>query len=159
MKVIAMQASDFPAVQRIQEQAYAAELVESIEVLAAKYRWSPELCFVACVDDVVAGYVIAHGWDRETSPGLHKEYEELPVVEAVHIHDLAVDPAFLGRGVARAILAALEDAARAKSLREMTLVAVAGADSFWTRMGFVVERAAEGYDDVAVFMRRYLEEA
>ncbi len=156
MKVVAMQERDLQSVQEIETKAYAGDLVESFDVLLAKYRLMPELCFVARVDDQVAGYVIAHGWDRDTSPGLHKVYEALPEVEAVHIHDMAVDPQFLGRGIARALLAALDAACIAKALPEMTLVAVAGADTFWAKMGFSVERSVQGYDDVAVFMRRYL---
>ena len=156
MQVVAMQEHDLPFVQEIEVKAYAGDLVESFDVLLAKYRLMPELCFVAYVDDVVVGYVIAHGWDRDTSPGLHKVFETLPEVEVVHIHDMAVDPQFLGRGIARALLAALDAACLAKSLSEMTLVAVAGADIFWTRMGFLTEKQAQGYDEVAVFMRRNL---
>ncbi len=156
MQVVAMQENDLPSVQEIETKAYAGDLVESFDVLLAKYRLMPQLCFVARVDDVVAGYVIAHGWDRETSPGLHRIDETLPNVEAVHIHDMAVDPQFLGRGIARALLATLDAACIAQALPEMTLVAVAGAETFWTRMGFSVEKPVRGYDEVAVFMRRYL---
>lgn len=156
MQVVAMQESDLSSVQEIESMAYAGDLVESFDVLLAKYRLMPELCFVARVDDAVVGYVIAHGWERDTSPGLHKVYEALPDMEVVHIHDMAVNPQFSGRGIARALLAALDAACIEKALPEMTLVAVAGADTFWARMGFSVEKPAQGYDEVAVFMRRYL---
>ncbi|MBA2660943.1 MAG: GNAT family N-acetyltransferase [Bradymonadaceae bacterium] len=150
-----MTEADLSDVERIEYLAYSEELAEPIAVLAAKFRLAPALCFVARVDSMTVGYAIAHPWDRHSSPGLGVELSALPATrEVVHIHDLALDPAYGGRGIARQLFDVLLNSAREQGFEELTLVAVQGAQMFWERMGFEVAGAAAGYDSQAVFMRR-----
>jgi ribosomal protein S18 acetylase RimI-like enzyme len=157
MNIVPLTAAHYPDIERIQHLAYTPDLVEPIEVLGRKAELAPDCCFAAEVDGLTVAYVLAHPWDRDSAPGLSAALPTLPeTAPVVHIHDLAIDPAFGGRGIARALVDAVTNAAQGQGREALTLVAVQGADSFWKRMGFVVEKVASGYDEAAVFMRKSL---
>jgi len=159
MIITFMTSADLPHVDRIQRQAYKADLVESIEALASRLRMAPKFAFVARDGGDCLGYLLAHPWPADQSPGLQNSLEILPEnCDALHLHDMAVDPAHAGRGIGRALLGALTEAARAAGFSQITLVAVQGADTFWNKMGFLAVRRVDGYDDGALLMRRILEE-
>ncbi|MFG0253008.1 MAG: GNAT family N-acetyltransferase [Phycisphaerales bacterium JB038] len=155
MQIRRMTQDDIEAVDAIQRRAYGPELVEPIDVLASRVQVAPEFCFVAHRDAQVLGYVLAHPWTHDSSPGLGAVLDGLPeACNVVHLHDMAVDPQFGGSGVGRALLEALEKAVWDAGVEQLTLVAVQGASSFWEKMGFRARRAASGYGEDAVFMVR-----
>lgn len=157
LEIVPMTEADMVHIARIERLAYSEELAESIEVLGSKFRLAPELCRIARIDGYTAGYLLAHPWDRDTTPGLNAELTVVPEgADAVHIHDLALDPAYGGRGIGRRLVEALAAASLAQGFEELTLVAVQGAHTFWERMEFHIVAPAGGYDAQAVFMRRTL---
>lgn len=159
MLITRMTPAELPHVDRIQRQAYEAGLVEPIEALASRLRVAPKFAFVARDGCECLGYLLAHPWPADQSPGLQNSLEILPEnCDALHLHDMAVDPAHANRGIGRALLRALIEAARSAGFSQITLVAVQGADTFWNKMGFLAVRRVDGYDDGALLMRRILEE-
>lgn len=144
---------DVPAIFLIEHRVYPAALAENQEALGARIMISPQTCAVACVDDVLVGYVLAHPWRDNSSPGLNHTLTELPHPSCVlHLHDLAVLPDRRGLGVAQALVAWVTHAAARGGFPRITLVAVGGAETFWRKMGFSDEGPAHGYDDGAIFM-------
>ncbi|AWV88582.1 GNAT family N-acetyltransferase [Bradymonas sediminis] len=146
--------ADLPQVDRIQRLAYGPELIESIDALNSRLQLAPDFAFAAREQPDCLGYLFAHPWPADQSPGLNHIIKTLPPnADAIHLHDMAVDPNYGGRGIGRSLLNTLLDAADAAGYAQVTLVAVQGADTFWTKMGFEALRPAEGYDDSAILMR------
>jgi len=107
--------------------------------------------------DHVCGYLIAHLWDcLEQPPRLHSYLEkELGKPTCCFIHDLAIEPAYQCRGLAKQLIDNLENYIKHMKL-PITLVAVNGADKYWSKRGF---RECESADilesfkaDSAIFM-------
>ncbi len=77
----------------------------------------------------------------------------------LYVHDIAVDPAWAGHGLAARLLAEVLDAGRRLSLARAMLVAVQRADVYWARHGFVAQAAPMavlGFGEGAVWMVRDL---
>ena len=77
----------------------------------------------------------------------------------LYVHDIAVDPAWAGAGLAGKLLDAVLAAGRRLSLRRAMLVAVQGADGYWARYGFVAQpppMPVQGFGEGAVWMSRAL---
>ena len=149
--------SDLADIHAIEEEAYPAALAESAEVLGSRIHVASAFCAVALQEDQHVGYVLAHPWTDQSSPGLGRVITKLPPdASVIHIHDLAVLPKMRGAGVARSMLTWLEQRVEEHGFEAMTLVAVNGADTFWRTMGFEDIGPADGYDLQARMMRRIL---
>ncbi|TXD38995.1 GNAT family N-acetyltransferase [Lujinxingia vulgaris] len=149
--------SDAPELDRLQRLAYGDGLQEPTAALLSKITLAPEFCFGAPADAPgrLAAYLLAHPWPSQESPGLARVLTALPErADALHLHDVAVDPAHSGRGIASALISALVDAAIAHGFDLITLVAVQDAAPFWEKQGFCPIRPAVGYDEGALFMER-----
>lgn len=154
MIISQMTPADLALVDHIQRRAYAAELIESLDTLGSRLRIAPDFAFVAREQPDLMGYLFAHPWPADQSPGLSQIIQTLPEhCDALHLHDMAVDPRFGGRGVGRTLLTTLLDSSAEAGFGQVTLVAVQGADRFWTKMGFREVRQVDGYDDNAILMR------
>lgn len=155
--IVSLRADDLGSVQRIQQLAYTPELLEPVEVFSTRLSLAPDFCFGAREDAesrALLAYLIAHPWPADQSPGLSRELAALPAgCDAVHLHDMAVNPAAGGRGLGRALLEHLVAVSEAAGFAQITLVAVQDAAGFWKKMGFKAQRAVEGYDEVATLMR------
>ncbi|RVU48026.1 GNAT family N-acetyltransferase [Lujinxingia sediminis] len=152
--------ADAPELDRLQCLAYGEGLQEPTDALLSKIALAPEFCFGVPADEDtgrLAGYLLAHPWPSQESPGLGRILTERHHdADALHLHDVAVDPACSGRGVASTLIASLVDAATTHGFEVITLVAVQDAAPFWEKQGFRPLRPAEGYDEDAVFMERRL---
>ncbi|RAL24777.1 GNAT family N-acetyltransferase [Lujinxingia litoralis] len=150
---------DAPEIDRIQHLAYGEGLRELLDALVSRIHVAPDFCFAAQSPQhaSLAAYILAHPWPADASPGLDNVITSLPdQSDAIHLHDMAVDPAFGGQGIATKLLDTLIDAARQQGFHAITLVAVQDAAGFWKKRGFTPLRPAAGYDDDALFMRRSL---
>lgn len=147
--------SDMAEIHAIEELAYPAHLAESPEVLASRILIAPDFCGVARQETQRVGYVLAHPWTDQSSPGLGQVITKLPAdASVIHIHDLAVLPTMRGAGVARTMLTWLDQRVAEHAYTSITLVAVNGAETFWASMGFEDVGPADGYDLQARMMRR-----
>ena len=109
----------------------------------------------------LCAYAIAHAVPQGAPLALNKAVEPVPPQRGdwLYVHDIAVDPAWAGHGLAARLLAEVLDAGRRLSFSRAMLVAVQGADVYWARHGFVTQAAPMamlGFGEGAVWMVRDL---
>lgn len=157
IKICPAQLLDLRNLEQIEAAVYPPHLAESPEVLGSRIKIAPHFCGVAKLDHHCVGYVLAHPWLDNSSPGLGKILDSIPQnADVIHLHDMAVLPEMRGKGAARLMLTWLESRLLVEGFSAITLVAVDGADKFWRVMGFDDLGPASGYDDVARLMRRHV---
>lgn len=112
---------------------------------------------IACLGPTCVGYCFAHPWKLGFPPSLDCCYEQPLGTECLYIHDVVVAPQARGLGVAQAFFQQLERLAQSKAYRQMALVAVQGADRYWSRLGFAevaTRKDLSGYGAQAVYMQK-----
>ena len=157
-----------PGVMAVQARAYGPALLESPEVLGSKLRAPGGTCWGAFsagqggAAPALCAYAIAHALPQGQPLVLNKPltFTAAPVLDDwLYVHDIAVDPAFAGSGLAARLLAEVLGAGRGLGLRQAMLVAVQGAQAYWVRHGFVAATPpmpVQGFGGDAVWMARAL---
>ncbi|HEV7287821.1 GNAT family N-acetyltransferase [Sphingomonas sp.] len=149
----AMTVADLPAVTAI-SAAVHGRYGEPVEVYAERLALWPTGCFVWQQGDAIAGLLVAHPWHRATSPELGALLGAIPQdADSFYLHDIALLPETRGQGAGKAATALVIDCARATGYRDITLVAVNGAEAFWTTQGFAIVEAG-GYGPGTYRMHR-----
>ena len=129
--------ADMPAVLHIQRRAHGAGFVESAAVLQRKLELAPRCCWVAEREGQMLAYLYSHPWQGGSPPAVHQLLVELPLQADVwFVHDLALDPAMQGRGLASRLFQHACSQARLAGRTRSLLVALAGAEAFWRRQGY-----------------------
>jgi ornithine decarboxylase len=154
--------ADWAAVISLEAETYGPlGLSESPAALRAKAAVSPGTCFVARTGpDTLGGYLLALPSPPRRPPAWGRAEQATALVsrENLHIHDLVVSPALRGRGLGRRLVAHAEHAAREGGCASVSLVAVGGADRFWTALGYAAHPhvPVPDYGPSAVYMSRPL---
>lgn len=125
--------ADLDAILGIQAASYPPELIESRAVFSAILEAGAGLCFVACNDEEVCGYLLAHPSTADRVPLLHAAPPPRDG-NTIFLHDMAVLPALRGTGVGASLWRALWN--RRSGQQRCQLVSVGGSRGFWERMGF-----------------------
>jgi len=144
----------------IQDESYQEIGTEGLEVLKSKKEASPDTCFV-CLSNSgeVLGYLLAHPWSGISPPKL---FEPLPNIENckyLYLHDMAISPESKGKGIGRAVAIKLFEVAQRKGIQSISLVAVQGAESFWSILDFKAVGGVEicsSYGENSVLMEKIL---
>ncbi len=153
--------ADWPDILRIQSEVYYDFKPESEDVMRSKASRGSATCCVALDNNSsVVAYCLAYPYaaDRIASLGIMDE-SSVAGTDNLFLHDLAVQPASAGRGVAHALFEHVIEAAGQAGYRTMSLVAVQQAASFWTKLGFAPSTQAtvnDSYGGAATFMFREL---
>jgi ribosomal protein S18 acetylase RimI-like enzyme len=139
-----MAAGDLAAVSSISDAVHG-RFTEPVAVYAERLALYPAGCCVLEQDGAVAGYLISHPWHREDPPKLGALLGAIPPdADAYYLHDIALLPAARGSGAAKAALDSVRARARALGFADIALMAVGGADLYWTAQGFAyVPRAVD----------------
>lgn len=125
-----MQPDDLPAVMALAE-ALHPEHPESPAVFAERLALAPAGCHVLARGDALLGFAVMHPWTGLAPPALNQLLGRLPARPgAWHIHDVALAPEARGAGHAAAVVRAVIGDSGA------TLVALAEAVEYWSRLGF-----------------------
>jgi ribosomal protein S18 acetylase RimI-like enzyme len=141
-------------VLRIQDYCYTEIEPESLESLQAKILASPSTCLIAESSEGAVGYLIAVPVVYPRLPALNAQAFELSAdADTLYIHDLAIDSAGRGQGVAQALVRASIDAAKSSGLSRACLVAIQNSQRFWEQFGF--ETVAEPADDLRAKLASY----
>ena len=141
-------------VLRIQDYCYTEIEPESLESLQAKILASPNTCLIAESSEGAVGYLIAVPIVYPHLPALNAPTFELSAdADTLYIHDLAIDSAGRGKGVAQALVRASIDAAKRSGLSSTCLVAIQNSQSFWEQFGFEV--VAEPADELKPKLASY----
>jgi ribosomal protein S18 acetylase RimI-like enzyme len=136
--------ADLAAVLAVQAACYLPAMQESADIVLARLRTAPETCLVACEgagegageDDPVCAYVFAYASRLGAVTPLGAGFSPAPEADTLYIHDLAVAPHALGRGLARRLAVELAALGRARGLPHAALVAVQDSRRFWQGLGF-----------------------
>jgi len=160
MKIRGMSQFDLPAVSRIQRECYSESILESVDSFSAKLSASPDFCFVAVQGQLVVGYVVSLPWIFGEIPKLDSaEYSVPPEADSLCIHDMAVTPSAREVGAAKHMLNTVLGTANHMGYKQVFLVAIQGASSYWMRHGFKVvpagkslKRELSAYGQEAVYM-------
>lgn len=153
--------ADWPEILRIQSEVYYDFSPESEAVMRSKATRGLKTCFVALDHKpAIVAYCLAYPYaaDRTASLGI-VDASPITPTDNLFVHNLAVQKASAGRGVAQALFSQLTTIAREQGYRTMSLVAVQQAASFWTKMGFTPSSRATvdgSYTGNATFMMRKL---
>lgn len=152
----AMTTADLSAVTKI-SAAVHGRYAESEAVYAERLALWPTGCFVWQQGDAIAGLLVAHPWHRATSPELAALLGAIPQdADSFYLHDIALAPETRGQGAGKAATELVIDRARAAGYRDITLVAVNGAEAFWTTQGFAIVDAG-GYGPGTYRMHRAID--
>ena len=99
----AMQERDIPAVLAIQEESYAAEVLEGEAVIRSRLAAFPQLAWVAEDDDGVCAYLFAYHSRLGKVTPLDGEFCTDGEADCLYLHDLAVAGRAAGRGIGPAL--------------------------------------------------------
>lgn len=157
-----MTCADLPQVLALQHLAYPRELWDAAPAFESRLRLAPTTNLVLEHEGAIAAYLISHPWTGESPPSVDTVLSAAPPPPHVwFIHDLTTGPAVRGSGAGRRLFDAGVDAARALDLQTAELIAVAGAEPFWSHLGFHRAQAdsalvakVTAYGPEAVYMRR-----
>lgn len=130
---------DLPAALEIQSASYPAFLVEPADAFASRLAAPLPFCLAALRSGELAGYLLAHGWPRQSPPPVARVLAPQAATEVLFIHDLAVGAEGRGLGLGRQLIdCALVLAAR-HGLARAELIAIEGAGDYWRALGFAEE--------------------
>lgn len=155
-----IQEDDWASILALQAEAYYALAPEDQSVLRSKQRLGPTSCLVASRGSEIIGYCLAHPWTGEQPAGLYRCYAQPAGEDCLYIHDVVVSPQAQGTGIAGRFLTRLETLARKDRRKQISLVAVQGADRFWARHHFQPRASTKDlseYGEQAVYMCRPLD--
>lgn len=133
-----MMPDDLPAVLEIQSACYPAHLHESAEALLAKVQNFSSSCYLVEKAGKAVAYLFAHEWAGHLPPAFDAPLAICDGRPHFYLHDLAVDPGQRGSGLGECLWLAARRSAQNAGHAEIRLIAVAGAQSFWSRLGFTV---------------------
>ncbi|QJS09429.1 GNAT family N-acetyltransferase [Streptomyces argyrophyllae] len=146
--------ADWPQVAALEAGAYAdTSLTEGEAVLRS--RAPAGTSFVLELDGRIAGYVLALPYPRFHCPDPARPERGAHHTTNLHLHDLAVSAPVRRRGLGTRLVRHLTDAARAQGFATISLVAIAGRESFWRANGYRPHHEAPvpaGYGGGAVYM-------
>lgn len=135
-----LRVADVPAVLALQAQCYEPQFLESAQAFEAKLKavQAHDTCWIATAGDgEPLAYVVSLPASADSLPALDASSAELPdQPQLLYLHDLAVAPAGRSMGLARQLVALIEQRASQLGLRQLGLVAVQGSVPFWRRHGF-----------------------
>ena len=156
----ALGVADVDAVLRIQAQCYGADFVEPRDVFTRRLQTTEHCSWAAMQGNEVLAYLAAY-WSR---PGaitpLNGDFGEYADASVLYLHDMAVSTEAAGKGVAKRMVEAAKQQARARGVQRTALVSVQGSQHYWERQGYKVEpvtNAAQqqhlaSYGEAALYM-------
>ncbi|OWQ95172.1 GNAT family N-acetyltransferase [Sphingopyxis witflariensis] len=150
-----MRADDLPTVVRISDAVHG-DFTEPLETFVDRLAHYPAGCAILDRDGEALGYLIGHPWPRDAAPPkLGVRMDSIPTSDSYYLHDIALLPAARGTGAGATATAFVVHQAEVEGCRDVRLVAIQGADSYWHRQGFDYV-AADPYGPGSHLMQRVL---
>lgn len=141
MQIRPMGEDQLAAVLAVQAACYPPAMQEPAAVVLARLRTAPATTLVACDGAAVCAYLFAYPSLLGRVTALDAPFTPAANPDTLYLHDLAVAPQALGRGLARRLVQQLLDAAAGQGLRNAALVSVQDTRRFWEGLGFEVDTA------------------
>ncbi|MFC9691476.1 GNAT family N-acetyltransferase [Kribbella sp. NPDC056951] len=152
--------TDWPHIAELEQAAYGPlGLSEGENALRSWRALSPDTCFVLGEPGAVRGYVLALPFPYGGYPQLGLSAGALAGSPNLHLHDLAVAPAFRRTGLGRSLVTHLDAVAGDLGYRRISLIALSGTFPFWSSNGFRPDPAVPaptGYGDNARYLTKVL---
>jgi ribosomal protein S18 acetylase RimI-like enzyme len=131
---------DWDSIAALEADAYESRgLSEEPAALKSRARASPATCFVLEIGQRIAGYALSLPYPAFRYPDLTRA-EELSArsfrSQNLHLHDLVIGGGFRRRGLGNRLHQHLTATARSSGYQRISLVAVAGSDTFWSANGY-----------------------
>ncbi|WP_405780109.1 GNAT family N-acetyltransferase [Streptomyces sp. NBC_00859] len=149
---------DWNGIAALEARTYGADdLSEGRDALESRARPSPATCFVLRIDRQTAGYLLALPYPMFQYPDLKRAERTVFRSRNLHLHDLVIAEHLRGRGLAKRLLHHLTVTARSKTHERISLISVAGSETFWSANGYAAHRdvALPGsYGTNAVYMSK-----
>lgn len=127
---------DLAATVEVQAAVYPAFLLEAEPAFLSRLKLAASYCLAAHHDGALVGYLLAHGWTRQSPPNIGTLLADGVPSEVLYIHDLAVSPAARGLRAGQKLLSHAFARAAQDGLSTAELIAVEGAADYWARLGF-----------------------
>jgi GNAT superfamily N-acetyltransferase len=158
MRIRTISAGDWADIAALEAGVYAGTgLSEERAALESRARSSPATCFVLDAGHRLAGYLLSLPYPMFRCPDLTRAEQVVFRSANLHLHDLVVAEGFRGRGLAHRLLRHLAATARSQTYQRISLVAVAGSNTFWSANGFRALPQVvlpDGYGPDAMYMSR-----
>lgn len=149
---------DWAGIAALEAGAYTdSGLSEDQVALESRARSSPATCFVLEIGPRMVGYLLALPYPMFQYPDLTRPEETSFDSSTLHLHDIVIAGDFRKRGLARHLVEHLTATARSGTYERISLIAVAGSDTFWSANGFDTHPEVslpESYGPGAVYMSR-----
>ena len=137
-----MRGDDLPAVDAISDVVHG-DFTEPLETFADRLVHYPAGCAMFERDGEPLGYLISHPWPRDAAPPkLGALLGKIAAADSYYLHDIALLPAARGTGAGATATAFAVRQAKIEGCRDIRLVAIQGADSYWHAQGFAYVGAA-----------------
>lgn len=159
----AMRLEDLPSIAALSDAVHES-YSEDVAIYAERLGLYPSGCFTLWQGDRIAGYLISHPWHRDSPPALNARLGSIPAIaDTYYLHDIALLPDARGGGSGRIAVDLVIDLARKAGFRDVTLMAINGADRFWASIGFTYVDDTDptakpsSYGEDSYLMRRVVE--
>ena len=127
---------DLPGIMRLQLESYGASLQEPSSLFEEIIGASPDTCFAADYEGVIAGYLVSHPIPEDFQ-SFGKGPPRLSGSEtALYLHDLCVSTTHRSKGVGRLLFDALDAHLESAKFAQITAIAVQASEKFWKKCGF-----------------------
>lgn len=130
---------------------------EAADLYAERIALASDGCWVLVDEaDTILGHCISHPWIRRAPPAMHTRLGTLPSrPDCWYLHDVVVAPPARGTKAVERLLPILSGTAARHNIATLALIAVGGADAYWSRQGFgAANGGADGFGADAVYMER-----
>ncbi len=146
-----MQWQDLADVIRIQAEAYIDEILETDEVIQARFEQTPDTSWVVEREGIVCGYLVGyHSTMGDVTPW-GAEFEHKPNANTLYLHDLAISSSAKGFGLGPLVVNHALAEARARQFGHVALVSVQNSKNFWEKQGFIA------FDDLLQIQQQNLD--
>lgn len=159
-----MRLDDLPEIMDIQLDVYSDELQETPDIIAQRLAQVPDLALVAEDHQGICGYLFSYRSRRGAITPLDGLFVEPTHSDCLYLHDLAVAPRALKRGIGPSLVKHKLKMARQAGLQHCSLVSVQDSAAFWQHLGFQTQdahtpqqaAALDSYGVPAVYMQKNL---
>lgn len=163
-KLRLMRTHDLPEIMDIQQQVYSEALQETADIIAQRLAQVPDLAIVAEDQQGICGYLFSYRSTLGKITPLDGVFVEPEQSDCLYLHDLAVAPRALKRGIGPSLVKHKLEIAQKAGLQHCSLVSVQESSAFWQRLGFRTANtnspqqtaALASYHVPAVYMQRTL---
>ncbi|WP_394199923.1 GNAT family N-acetyltransferase [Shewanella waksmanii] len=159
MIIRSIEDADWPAIMDIQTASYPSIEPESLTVMQNKAELGPQTSFVAEHHGKIIGYCLAHPWLFGAPPALAQQLSPCPQPDTLYLHDMALSIDARGLGIGQKLFDKLMQRAQRLQLSSISLVAIAGASSYWQSLGceiHPIDKDLSSYTTDACYMVRRL---